>query len=81
MFGNFDPNKFNSQIGANFNPNAFGGGGGASSGSTSGSSNFNPNTFGGGSGSSGSKYTYILPLFLYWPMRYNKKHYWSKNIT
>lgn len=25
MFGSFDPNAFNSQIGANYNPDAFGG--------------------------------------------------------
>ncbi|XP_052272341.1 hornerin-like isoform X2 [Dreissena polymorpha] len=47
IFGNFDPNAFNSQIGSNFNPNTFGGGG--SSGSSSGSGSSGSSMFGGGS--------------------------------
>lgn len=47
IFGNFDPNAFNSQIGSSFNPNTAGGGG--SSGSTSGSSSSGSSMFGGGS--------------------------------
>lgn len=43
MFGNFDPNQFNSQIGANFNPNMAGMGG------TSGGSGGMFNMMGGGS--------------------------------
>ena len=50
MFGNFDPNKFNSQAGQSFNPNAFSGGSGSTS--SGGMSMFNPNAMmGGGSGS------------------------------
>ena len=50
MFGNFDPNKFNSQVGQSYNPNAFNGGSGSTS--TGGMSMFNPNAMmGGGSGS------------------------------
>lgn len=30
LYGNFDPNAFNSQIGSSFNPNAFGSGSGSS---------------------------------------------------
>ena len=57
MFGNFDPNKFNAQAGASFNPNAINGGTG---GGTSGMSMFNPNAMMGGGSSSGTGGTMTL---------------------
>ena len=53
MFGNFDPNKFNSQVGQSYNPNAFNGGSGSTS--TGGMSMFNPNAMMGGGSGSGKK--------------------------
>ena len=52
MFGNFDPNKFNSQAGQSYNPNAVNGGSGSTS--TGGMSMFNPNAMNGGSGTGSS---------------------------
>lgn len=56
MFGNFDPNKFNSQIGANFDPNTAGMGG------TSGGSSGMFNMMGGGSSGGTGECTHNLPI-------------------